>query len=415
MKVPLLELAHARSGDKGNTANVGVIAYDPEDYPILLEQLTVDRVAEHFGSLVKGKVERFELPRLHALNFLLHGALDGGGTVSLKTDAQGKVFSTAMLRMEVGVPPDVAKRVRGRGRHPGARNAGRGGHPSSAGDRRVQPKGGRAAESRIGQVGSVGMKGESPVLAEAVAGVAYLTLNRPWKRNALTSSMINELSGFLSRFGADPAVRVLALRGAGRDFCAGADLAEVAASRARGPELALAQAQALGDVFIKIRRLTKPVVAVVTGRALGGGCGLASACDLVIAHEEARFGYPEIHLGFVPAVVMAILKRKVRESAAFELLLGGHRIGAEEAASLGLVNQVFRAAAFPATVQEYLADLAGRPPTAVALTKRLLYGLDGTGFEDAIARGAEVNVVARHTEECRRGVDDFLGAKETDG
>ena len=99
--VLLLELAHARSGDKGDTANVGVIAYEEEDYPLILEQVTATRVKEHFGSMVRGSVERFRLDNLHAVNFLLHGALDGGGTVSLMTDAQGKVFSTALLRMEL--------------------------------------------------------------------------------------------------------------------------------------------------------------------------------------------------------------------------------------------------------------------------------------------------------------------------
>ena len=117
-RVQLLQLAHARSGDKGNTANVGVIAYDEEDYPLILEQVTVARVKRHFGDMVKGPVERFRLDNLHAVNFLLHGALDGGGTVSLMTDAQGKVFSTALLRMEVDVSEEVARRVRGRGRVP---------------------------------------------------------------------------------------------------------------------------------------------------------------------------------------------------------------------------------------------------------------------------------------------------------
>lgn len=102
--VPLVELAHARSGDKGDTANVGVIALKPEYYPLLVEQVTAARVARHFEGLITGKVERFELPNLNALNFLLHGALDGGGTISLKTDAQGKVLSTALLRMTVEVP-----------------------------------------------------------------------------------------------------------------------------------------------------------------------------------------------------------------------------------------------------------------------------------------------------------------------
>lgn len=117
-KVQLLDLAHARSGDKGNTANVGVIPYDEQDYPLILEQVTADRVKEHFGDMVQGPVERFRLDNLRAVNFLLHGALDGGGTVSLMTDAQGKVFSTALLRMEVEVPDEVAQRVRGRGRAP---------------------------------------------------------------------------------------------------------------------------------------------------------------------------------------------------------------------------------------------------------------------------------------------------------
>ena len=115
--IPLVHLAHARSGDKGDTANVGVIAYEAEHYPILVEALTPERVKAHFGDTV-GEVERFELPNLHALNFLLHDALGGGGTMSLMTDAQGKVFSTALLRMEVEVPDEVADAVEGRGRVP---------------------------------------------------------------------------------------------------------------------------------------------------------------------------------------------------------------------------------------------------------------------------------------------------------
>lgn len=117
-RIQLVHLAHARSGDKGDTANVGIIAYDEEHYPLLVEQLTREKVKAFFGPMVKGDVERFELPNLSALNFLLHGALGGGGTMSLMNDAQGKVFSTALLRMEIEVPEDVAKAVRGRGRVP---------------------------------------------------------------------------------------------------------------------------------------------------------------------------------------------------------------------------------------------------------------------------------------------------------
>lgn len=104
MKVSLLKLAHARSGDKGDTANVGIIALKDEYYPLLVSEVTAEKVKEHFGEIVKGSVERFELPNLKALNFLLHESLGGGGTLSLMTDAQGKTFSTALLRMEIEVP-----------------------------------------------------------------------------------------------------------------------------------------------------------------------------------------------------------------------------------------------------------------------------------------------------------------------
>lgn len=109
--IQLRWLAHARSGDKGDTANVGLIALEPEYYPIIRKEVTVARVKRHFRGMVSG-VERFELPNLNALNFLLHGALDGGGTISLKTDAQGKVYSTALLRLEVPVPRTLARRIR---------------------------------------------------------------------------------------------------------------------------------------------------------------------------------------------------------------------------------------------------------------------------------------------------------------
>jgi hypothetical protein len=111
MRVRLLDIAHARSGDKGDTANVGVIANRPEWYEVLHDYLTTERVAAHFQGMIGGPVERFELPNLTALNFLLHGALGGGGTLSLKTDAQGKVYSTALLRMVLDVPDDVARRL----------------------------------------------------------------------------------------------------------------------------------------------------------------------------------------------------------------------------------------------------------------------------------------------------------------
>lgn len=253
---------------------------------------------------------------------------------------------------------------------------------------------------------------DSLVVLEVGGGVATLTLNRPRKRNALSSGLVTALSAGLARAEDDPSTRVIALRGAGPDFCAGADLSEIAASQREGPEAGLADARRLAEVFVRIRRIDRPVVAIVQGRALGGGCGLATACDIVLAHENAVFGYPEVHLGFVPALVMAPLRRKVREAAAFELVARGHRIGASEAADLGLATRVLPEDGFDAAAAEYLRELASRPATAVALAKRLFHGLEGVAFEDAIARGAEVNAMARLTEECREGVKRFLNRKD---
>jgi methylglutaconyl-CoA hydratase len=150
------------------------------------------------------------------------------------------------------------------------------------------------------------------------------------------------------------------------------------------------------------------VVAVVRGRALAGGAGLAAACDMVLASESASFGYPETRIGFVPAMVTAIVRRNVSEKRAFELLVRGGTLTAAEAERIGLVNQVFPDETFSAEVDAVLADLAERSPSAVQLTKRLLYNTDAMGFEQALRAGADVNVVARATDDMRAGVARFL-------
>ena len=135
--------------------------------------------------------------------------------------------------------------------------------------------------------------------------------------------------------------------------------------------------------------------------------------DIVLAHGGAIFGYPEVHLGFVPALVMAPLRRKVGEAAALELVMRGHRIGAAEAVALGLATRVLPGDDFETAADEYLRELAGRPTTAIALAKRLFHGLDGLSYEEAIARGAEINALARLTEDCRDGVRRFMHRKDS--
>jgi methylglutaconyl-CoA hydratase len=208
-------------------------------------------------------------------------------------------------------------------------------------------------------------------------------------------------------------VRVVLLRGAGKDFCAGADLAQTAKHAGHLDSAGnLADSSRLGTLFITMRRLTIPVVTAVQGRALGGGAGVALGSDLVLASENAELGYPEVHLGLVPAMVGAILRRQVGEKVAFELLARGERIGAAEARRLGLVNRVFPAKSFDADALAFAQDLATRPRTALSLVKRLLYGVDSLAFEDAIGRGAEINILARMTEAAQERVKRFLEKRE---
>lgn len=239
-------------------------------------------------------------------------------------------------------------------------------------------------------------------------GILRITLDRPERRNALDRALVQGLKDSLAQAGEDDRVRVIALAGAGPDFCAGADLRELEEAVREGPEASLAEAQALGDLFVLIRRIEKPVVALVHGRALAGGAGLATACDLVLATADAKFGYPEVRLGFVPAMVMAILRRSVGEKRAFELVALGNPFDAADACRQGLVNRVFPANTFDREAGLFLEELASRSASALALSKRLLYQIEGASFEAAIRAGAQVNVIARLTDDCREGVRRFL-------
>jgi methylglutaconyl-CoA hydratase len=240
-------------------------------------------------------------------------------------------------------------------------------------------------------------------------GVATLTLNRPEKRNALDRRTIAELRAAITACDLAADVRVVVLRGAGKDFCAGADLGELLASAELPPEENERRAMELGDVFLALRDLPKPTVAVVRGRALAGGSGLATACDLVVAHPDAVFGYPEIDRGFVPAMVMAILRRAVGEKVAFDLVAGGRLLDAGAAERLGLVSRVLSTKGFEKDVTKLLSRLAGASPSALALLKQQFYRLDGMGVADGVRLGARVNAVARRTPDFARAVAAFLG------
>lgn len=241
----------------------------------------------------------------------------------------------------------------------------------------------------------------------AANGVARITLNRPDKRNAITVEMMSALSEALQRADDDATVRVLLIRGAGKDFCAGLDLREVLQSAEDAPS-SLTSARRLGHLYISMRRHPKPIVAAVQGRALGGGAGIATASDLIIASESAQFGYPEVKLGFIPAIVATMLQRAVNERQAMELALTGEPLSASRALAIGLINRVSPDTEFEGAVESYVAALAEQPATAMSMSKSLLYQTDGMSFEASIEAGVQANVQARMTEDFKRGIESFL-------
>ena len=249
------------------------------------------------------------------------------------------------------------------------------------------------------------------VLSSIEGAVARLTLNRPEKKNALNDQLISELKEALTDAAANEGIRTIVISGSGSDFCSGADLAALEKiSKSTAADNA-ADARALLELFVLIRNLPVPVIAAVHGRALAGGCGLATSCDIVLASENAQFGYPEVKIGFVPAMVTAILRRNVSEKLAFELLTRGETINARDALRIGLINQVFSDDAFEQAVETYVMSFGSTSKSAVSLTKTLLYQVDGMSFLEAIEAGADVNVIARMTADCQKGIAKFLQKK----
>ena len=242
--------------------------------------------------------------------------------------------------------------------------------------------------------------------------IGRITLARPEKKNALDRATADELAQALFALSESP-VTVIALDADGPDFCAGADLEALAGMLDAPRADHIEDAKALAHVFHLIRRIDKPVVALVKGRAFGGGAGLATACDMIFAHEEARFAYPEVSVGFVPAMVMTMLRRSVGEKQAFDLVSTGRVLTAHEAHQIGLVSRVLADDTFAEAAQSALDRLAAAPPTAMAATKSLFYKLDMLSFLDGMSAGIVANADARATPDFRAGVERFMGrAKE---
>ena len=239
--------------------------------------------------------------------------------------------------------------------------------------------------------------------------VGTITLNRPDKRNALNFELIAELKEAFTSMENDDEVKLIVLKARGPAFCAGADLAYLQKLQSFSYEENLKDSTHLRDLFLTIYTLKKIVVAQVQGNALAGGCGLASVCDFVFTVPEAMFGYTEVRIGFIPAIVMIFLLRKIGEGNAKHLLLSGELIPASEAYRIGMVYKVFPSEKLEESVSEFVRNiLVENSSQAMATTKQMIAKVQSMPLEAALNFAAEMNAHARASQDCKKGVQAFL-------
>ncbi len=237
--------------------------------------------------------------------------------------------------------------------------------------------------------------------------LATITLNRPEKRNAISYELINDLLRALAEIEQGPA-EVLILTGAGKAFCSGMDLDNLRAIAGRTQEQSRADSETMARLFRTLYEFPKVTIAAVNGPAIAGGCGLATLCDFTLASREAKFGYTEVRIGFIPAIVSTFLLRQVGEKQARDFLLSGRIISAEEAVRIGLVNEVVAHDQLPARARELANNLLQNSPASLLATKRLLnrFGSDELSYQ--ISAAVEENARIRTTADFREGVSAFL-------
>ncbi len=254
------------------------------------------------------------------------------------------------------------------------------------------------------------MNFQTLTLAEQ-GGIALLTFNRPDKRNAISYELIDELLAALEKLQSGT-IRVLLLTGAGNSFCSGMDLEDLKAITGRTAAENRKDSETMAHLFRSIYEFPRPTIAAVNGPAVAGGCGIATLCDFTIASTEAKFGYPEVHIGFVPAIVSAWLVRQIGEKAARELLLTGRIISADEALRIGLITEIAEPARLLERAHELALQLLKNSPGSLAATKKLLNSYSGRDLEWQLEAAVEANAAIRTTEDFREGISSFLEKRE---
>jgi methylglutaconyl-CoA hydratase len=250
--------------------------------------------------------------------------------------------------------------------------------------------------------------GYSRILIEETGPTKKIILNRPEKRNSLDEEMITELTDAFKNYSEDNITKTIVLTGAGGNFCSGLFLDYLQKISEYDIIQNKSDSGKFRELLLSIYNCRKPVIAMVDGYALAGGCGIASACDLIVATDKSQLGYTEVKIGFIPAIVMVFLLKRVSESHAKDLLLTSKFITGEEAYRIGLVNYLTTQKELEKTTAKICNDLNELPMSSLSLTKEMFKNISSMGFEASLEYAVNMNAITRMTEECRNGVRNFL-------
>jgi methylglutaconyl-CoA hydratase len=357
LQLPLHTIAYARSGDKGSSSNIGLIAKNRDSYDFLVENITEEKVFEFFKPLGVEKVERYLLPNLSSINFVLTKALGGGGSLSLRLDAQGKALGQALLEMIIPIPIKLLK------------------------------------EESLGLIQLQRLGDE----------IAILSLNRPDKRNALNIALLEELCGVLEHLTEEKQIRALILKGEGAVFCAGLDLNEAA-----DPAVTEHSARLLAKLFRLLYKAPFFVVGAIQGGAVAGGAAMVICCDYVVAAPKSYLSFPEVHKGLIPAMVIALLTEQLGIRATKELTLLAEKIDMDKAMFYGLVNRVIEEDLLLETALETAKKALQAAPNAFCQTKHFMQECLFYPFEENMQQALLLQQQSRGSEEAYEGSRAFL-------